>query len=265
MESGYDEVSLLGINYCGWFVTPSRWLESSRNTDEHSKMMLHLFSPAFPQHPPVKSSLSWCLKASKGVRLQKFSYLRLLFSPCLTKFSQPVITMYYLLSECFPGHLWAVNSFLMLYVFSCKSHCWWKQGCQYPLLKGVQPPILILHLIYSHRFQDNTKNSKKGIEKCKARAGASIIINDHWILLKTGSPTISIWPLFTFHRIGKLYFPVSPMDSSHSLPLPSFQPNLRRHHHIIVTFATAPSFHNANSSLQNYLSSYSWYWSSGIG
>lgn len=122
MESGYDEVSLLGINYCGWFVTPSRWLESSRNTDEHSKMMLHLLFPAFPQHPPVKSSLSCCLKASKGVRLQKFSYLRLLLSPCLTKSSQPVITMYYLLSECFPGHLWTINTVFLCCMYFLANH-----------------------------------------------------------------------------------------------------------------------------------------------
>lgn len=64
-----------------------------------------------------------------------------------------------------------------------------------PFIAKVQPPILILCLIYSHRFEDNTKNSKKGVEKCKAWVGASIIINDHWIFLKTGSPTISVWPL----------------------------------------------------------------------
>lgn len=85
----------------------------------------------------------------------------------------------------------------------------------------VQPLILILCLIYSHRFQDSTKNSKKGIEKCKTWVGASIIINDHWILLNTRSLTISVWPLpFTvlanfisqFHRwtpVTASIFPVS--------------------------------------------------------
>lgn len=48
-----------------------------------------------------------------------------------------------------------------------------------PFIAKVQPPILILCLIYSHRFEDNIKNSKKGVEKCKAWVGASIIINDH--------------------------------------------------------------------------------------